>query len=213
MIIYKNIAKKYADITLKIPFFEFSKGQVTGIYNSFNSSAEKIIELLAGVRTKDTGTISIDEAPDYKKLFIAKVAYLSNTPQIYDELTVEQLFKFHARYLKISSQNLKQFVNRCNNLFFLPEVYTTRVEKLNSEVKMMINFLVMILYSPDYLFWNEPFAYFNLEIMQKIIEFCHFERGKKFSIMLSSHDYQKLKYLCSKVLTVKKGELIDSSII
>lgn len=209
---FENYFKHYKKGNISIPKLEITNGEIFGIFKTSDNFTEKIIEILINIRKREDGKFFYHNILcSHKKeiSLIEKVGYLPKKPLVYDELKVIDYLKLQASYNKLSNKNLTLYLNKFNNLFYIPKISNTKIKNLNIETKVMINYLTLLFSYPTLIIWDEPFTYFSSDRVKKIIDFTKELISDGVCVCLCSNKFKQLTDFCENICFIEGGTLSD----
>lgn len=131
------------------------------------------------------------------------VGYLPGEVDYYDEMTVEDLLLYSARfYRKDCSKRLRELVE----LFDLDLRKTIHSLSLGNKKKVAI--VQALLHQPRLLILDEPTSGLDPLMQKRFFKLLHNENKNGTTIFFSSHVLSDVQRLCTRVAIIKNGSII-----
>jgi ABC-2 type transport system ATP-binding protein len=189
--------------------FRVGTNEIVGLLGPNGAGKTTTINMILGVLTPDTGTITIDGID----LFFNRAKALSKTnfSAVYAELpgnlTVYQnLFVFGMLY---EVKNLKTRIEALLKEFDLEPFRNTKYGVLSSGEKMRVNLAKAFLNTPRLLLLDEPTASLDPAMAQEIRQrICAFVQKEKSGVLWTSHNMYEVEEVCHRVLFLSHGKIL-----
>ena len=124
------------------------------------------------------------------------------------KLTVRQNLEVYGRLYDV--QNLKNKINTLSEKLRLNEIIDKITGELSSGQKNRVSLAKSIINDPLVLILDEPTASLDPETGDFVRSFLeNYQKEMKASILLASHNMSEVERLCSSVLMMKNGSIID----
>ena len=124
------------------------------------------------------------------------------------KLTVRQNLEVYGRLYDV--KNLKKQIDSISEELRLYEIIDKITGELSSGQKNRVSLAKSIINNPSVLLLDEPTASLDPEtgdFVRKFLE--NYQKEKKTSILLASHNMTEVERLCSFVIMMNKGSIID----
>ena len=201
MLSVEKLSKKYSNKSILNNInFSLSRGEIISISGPNGSGKTTFLKCLANLINFDSGNIISD------KNFV----FLSDKPNIFGELTIEENLKIILRQYGQSfdeecfSLSLKQL--KIKSLEHLQLKFFSKGNLQRNKLLIAMNF------DWDYLLIDEPFSNLDedgIKIFQNI--FQNWKKNNK-SIIFSSHMIEKSKEISTKNFIIKNQDLVQNVI-
>lgn len=221
----ENIAKSYGERNLfREISFGINEGQKIGFVAKNGTGKTSLLDILAGKDQPDEGQVI------YRNDI--QVAFLSQEPDLEEELSVEQIIFFSSDnpILKIIQRYEKALENPADaealqksmdemeaaNAWDFETNYKQILFKLNLEdLDKQVKFLSggqrkrlalarMLLKKPDFIIMDEPTNHLDLDMIEWLEEYF---RKEDFTIFMVTHDRYFLERVCNEIVELEAGAL------
>ena len=134
--------------------------------------------------------------------------FISPYIELPKKLTVRQNLEVYGRLYDV--QNLKNKINTLSEKLRLNEIIDKITGELSSGQKNRVSLAKSIINDPLVLLLDEPTASLDPETGDFVRSFLeNYQKEMKASILLASHNMSEVERLCSSVLMMKNGSIID----
>ena len=207
----KHLKKYYGnnrgveDVTLKL-----NKGDIYGFIGPNGAGKSTTIRTIMGLINKNDGKILFNgkELDSDDPLIKEKIGYLSSEINLYDDMTVKDIFNFHESFYKSDlSKRRKELVS----LLKIDE--NKKIEDLSLGNSKKVGIVLALMHEPELLILDEPTSGLD-PIMQSVFHNILIEEQKKgTTILYSSHVLSEVSNLCNKIGFIKDGVIIKEDLI
>ena len=197
---YYGFYKGIEDVSFKI-----NKGEIYGFIGPNGSGKSTTIRTIMGLINKTSGEIFINGKKDIDKSIIG---YLPSEINLYDDMTIKQIFDFHELYF---DKNLKKRRKELVNLLKIDE--SKKIEDLSLGNLKKVGIILSLMHEPSILILDEPTSGLD-PIMQNVFyDILLKEKEKGTTILYSSHVLSEVSNICDKVIFIKDGKIIKEDLI
>ena len=190
--------------------FSVKKNEIIGLLGPNGCGKTTTIGMILGLVKPTSGKILIDEKDieEHKIEILKKVNFISPYIELPKKLTVLQNLNVYGRLYGV--KNIKDRIDYLSDKLRLEEIIYSITGELSSGQKNRVSLAKAIINDPTLLLLDEPTASLDPETGDFIRSFLeNYQREKGNSILLASHNMSEVERLCSSVLMMKKGSIID----
>ena len=184
---------------LKDISFEVKKGEFFGIIGRNGSGKSTLLKILAGVYTKDKGTIKINGlVSPFLELGIGFNPELSGRDNIY----------LNATILGLSEKEIDEKLDSIIAFSELERFIDQKVKNYSSGMQVRLAFSVAIHANREILLMDEVLAVGDSNFQSKCLgEFNRYkEMGK--TVILVTHDVGTIQRYCDRAMLLRNGEIV-----
>ncbi len=189
--------------------FSVSEGEICGFLGPNGSGKTTTIKMIAGLLMADTGSISVC-GYDVEKSFeqaMANVGGIVENPDMYKYLTGRENLIMAARiHGNISNERIDEVIN----IVGLQNRIDDKVKRYSLGMKQRLGIAQAILHKPKLLVFDEPTNGLDpagIKSFREIVKRLATE--DRVAVLVSSHMMSEMEQLCSKVVIVEKGKLLE----
>ena len=206
-----NLTKKFGEQTaLNNINLSIEKNEIVGLLGPNGAGKSTLMKSITGVVKIDEGEIlfndkNITQCPIESK---KNIGFLPENNPLYEEMFVKEYLNFVADIHKIPSERIDEVIE----LVGITPEKSKKISQLSKGYKQRVGLAQAILHQPDLLILDEPT---NGLDPNQIIEIRNVikEIGKEKTIILSTHIMQEVEALCSRVILIHKGNILQDTSI
>ena len=191
--------------------FAIKRNEIIGLLGPNGCGKTTTIGMILGLLKPSSGKVLIDNQDIEKNRvdILKKINFISPYIELPKKLTVKQnLFVYGKLY---NVENLDNKIEYLTEKLRLNEILNCITGELSSGQKNRVSLAKAIINDPILLLLDEPTASLDPETGDFVREFLeNFQKERRGSILLASHNMTEVERLCSSVLMMKKGSIIDS---
>jgi ABC-2 type transport system ATP-binding protein len=204
----ENLTKRYEAVeALRGISFSVEEGEVFGLLGPNGAGKTSCVEILEGLRTPDSGTVSVcgmdpqSGGNTYKQLIGGVLQSTSLPEKIRVREAIELFSSFYDR-----RRSVDDLINR----FGLKEKQSAFYSTLSGGQKQRLALAMALLNEPRVVFLDEPTAGLDPQVRREIYDIIEELKNEKKTILLTTHYIEEAERLCDRVAIVDGGKLIAS---
>ncbi len=206
-----NLSKSFGkkDAVKKLNF-RINENEVIGLLGPNGCGKTTTIGMLLGLLKPSDGQININGMQIEKSRIniLQKINFISPYIELPKKLTVEQNLVVYGRLYSV--KNIKSRIEYLVNTLRLESLLKKITGELSSGQKNRVSLAKALINKPEVLFLDEPTASLDPEVGDFVRTFLeNYKKENKISILLASHNMSEVTRLCSFVLMMKDGVVID----
>ena len=204
-----NLTKKFGDQTaLGNINIEINNTEIIGLLGPNGAGKSTLMKSIVGALKIDEGQI-IFNGKDIRENEIESkknIGFLPENNPLYDEMYVKEYLSFVADLHKVSKHRIEEVIE----LVGITPEKSKKISQLSKGYQQRVGLAQAILHEPDLLILDEPT---NGLDPNQIIEIRNVikEIGKEKTVILSTHIMQEVEALCSRVILIHQGNIIQDS--
>lgn len=204
-----NLSKKFgAQTALNGINIEIGNSEIIGLLGPNGAGKSTLMKSIVGALKIDEGQILFNGKDITEDDIEAKknMGFLPENNPLYPEMYVKEYLNFVAGIHQISKQRIDEVID----LVGITPEKSKKIAQLSKGYKQRVGLAQAILHSPDLLILDEPT---NGLDPNQIIEIRNVikEIGKEKTVILSTHIMQEVEALCSRVILIHQGNVIQDS--
>ena len=206
-----NLTKKFGEQTaLNNINLSIEKNEIVGLLGPNGAGKSTLMKSITGVVKIDEGEILFNDKDITLYPIESKknIGFLPENNPLYQEMFVKEYLNFVADIHKIPSERIDEVIE----LVGISPEKSKKISQLSKGYKQRVGLAQAILHQPDLLILDEPT---NGLDPNQIIEIRNVikEIGKEKTIILSTHIMQEVEALCSRVILIHKGNILQDTSI
>ena len=204
-----NLSKKFGSQTaLNGINIEIGNSEIIGLLGPNGAGKSTLMKSIVGALKIDEGQILFNGKDITANETEAKknMGFLPENNPLYPEMYVKEYLNFVADLHKIPKERIDEVIE----LVGITPEKSKKISQLSKGYKQRVGLAQAILHSPDLLILDEPT---NGLDPNQIIEIRNVikEIGKEKTVILSTHIMQEVEALCSRVILIHQGNVIQDS--
>ena len=191
--------------------FKINENEIMGLLGPNGCGKTTTIGMILGLLKPTSGKVFINglDIEKNKISILHKMNFISPYIELPKKLTVRQNLIVYGKLYNI--QNLDDQIKYLSNKLRLDTLLDKITGELSSGQKNRVSLAKALINNPTVLLLDEPTASLDPETGDFVRTFLeNYKKEKKISILLASHNMDEVKRLCSSVLMMKDGTIVDS---
>jgi len=209
-----NLSKVYNNKeAVKNISFKVNKNEILGILGPNGCGKTTTIGMILGLLKPSSGQVLINGNEIEKKRvdLLSQLNFISPYIELPKKLTVKQNLEVYGRLYDV--KNLKEKINSLSEKLRLENIINKITGELSSGQKNRVSLAKSVINDPVVLLLDEPTASLDPETGDFVRSFLeNYQLEKKASILIASHNMAEVERLCSSVLMMNSGKIIDQGI-
>ena len=208
----KNLVKKFNSIiAVNNISFTIEKNKTLGLLGPNGCGKTTSIGMMLGLITPTSGQIFINEIslePKNRITLLSLMNFASPYIELPKKLTVRQNLEVYARLYGVSNkvERIEELVEDLN----LSEFLNKNTGELSSGQKNRVSLAKSLINKPKLLFLDEPTASLDPDIGDFVREYLEkYKKKNELTMLLASHNMKEVERLCSKIIMMKQGKVVD----
>ena len=190
--------------------FKINENEIIGLLGPNGCGKTTTIGMILGLLKPTTGKVLINgiEIESHRVNLLNELNFISPYIELPKKLTVRQNLEVYGRLYDVNKHRAK-IEYLCEKLR-LYEFIDKLTGELSSGQKNRVSLAKSIINNPKVLLLDEPTASLDPETGDFVRSFLEeYQQENKTSILLASHNMAEVERLCSSVLMMNKGSIID----
>ena len=209
----ENLEKKYGNFqAVKNLNFTIKPGSIVGLLGPNGCGKTTTIGMILGLIKPTNGKVLIKgknvENESNRIEILEKMNFISPYVELPKKLTVKENLIIYGKMYEVI--NLNQKINTLIKDLNLDEFKNRKTGELSSGQKNRVSLAKSLINSPEILLLDEPTASLDPDTGDYIRTYIEDYASKnKTTILLASHNMNEVERLCSEVMMMKSGKIID----
>jgi ABC-2 type transport system ATP-binding protein len=188
-------------VSLEIPV-----GSVTGLLGPSGCGKTTLLRAIVGVQRIESGEVLVLGDPAGTPLQRRRVAYVTQAPSVYLDLTVRENLRYFAQLLGADAAR----VNVVAEAVGLTQHLATRVGSLSGGERSRASLAVALLGKPQLLVLDEPTVGLDPVLRRELWQMFHRLADEGATLLISSHVMDEAGR-CEHLVFMREGQIIASA--
>tara|TARA_S200000501_G_scaffold3103_1_gene2756 strand:- start:211 stop:948 length:738 start_codon:yes stop_codon:yes gene_type:complete len=191
--------------------FKINQNEIVGLLGPNGCGKTTTIGMILGLLKPTNGQVLINgiNIEKNKISLLHKMNFISPYIELPKKLKVKQNLIVYGKLYNI--KNLKERIEYLASQLRLSELLDKVTGELSSGQKNRVSLAKALINDPSVLLLDEPTASLDPETGDFVRTFLEsYKKEKKLSVLLASHNMDEVKRLCSSVMMMKDGAIVDS---
>ena len=211
-IIVQDLSKKFnAFVAVNNINFSIKENETLGLLGPNGCGKTTTIGMMLGLIKPDNGKVLINNLDINTKArndLLSKMNFASPYIELPKKLTVYQNLEIYGRLYGV--KNLRIRINEITSDLDLKKILHKKNGELSSGQRNRVSLAKSLINNPKVLFLDEPTASLDPDVGDFVRGYLEDYKSKnKITIILASHNMSEVKRLCSNVVMMKEGEIVD----
>jgi len=206
-----NLSKSYSSKkAVKNINFKIRNNEIIGLLGPNGCGKTTTIAMILGLLKPTLGKVLINglDINLNRISLLHSMNFISPYVELPKKLTVKQNLIVYGKLYTV--KNLKSRIEYLSNELRLENLLNKVTGELSSGQKNRVSLAKALINSPSVLLLDEPTASLDPETGDFVRSFLEkYKKEKKISVLLASHNMNEVERLCSSILMMKDGIIID----
>lgn len=204
-----QLTKKFGEQTaLDQVSIHINRNEIIGLLGPNGAGKSTLMKSIVGALQIDEGEIVFNEQNIQANPIEAKkkMGFLPENNPLYHDMYIREYLRFVADLHQIKNDRVEEVIELVG---LTPEI-SKKIGQLSKGYKQRVGLAQAILHEPDLLILDEPT---NGLDPNQIIDIRNVIReiGKEKTVILSTHIMQEVEALCSRVILIHQGKIVQDS--
>ncbi|MFF8939467.1 ABC transporter ATP-binding protein [Streptomyces paradoxus] len=191
--------------------FTVPRGQITGLLGPSGCGKSTLMRALVGTQAKVTGTLTVLGHPAGHPTLRTRIGYVTQSPSVYDDLTVRQNLDYFAAILdpgRPAADRRDDHVTRAIADVDLTTHADSLAGNLSGGQRNRVSLAVALLGAPELLVLDEPTVGLDPVLRRDLWNLFHdLATGRGTTLLVSSHVMDEAER-CHRLLLMRDGTLL-----
>ncbi|WP_311564687.1 ABC transporter ATP-binding protein [Peptoniphilus duerdenii] len=211
MLEIKNLTKKFGDkVAVDNIDLSVKSGEIYGFLGPNGAGKTTTIKMIVGMLMPDGGSISVDGIDAINDDVEAKrqIAYVPDSPEIYDIMTGRQYLNFIADVFELSDEERNKQIDRYAEVFEMKDNLDVMIAGYSHGMKQKIVIMGALIHSPKLLILDEPMVGLDAKSSFRLKEIMRALADEGRTVFFSTHVMEVAENLCDRIGIINKGKII-----
>ncbi|MCA9857833.1 MAG: ABC transporter ATP-binding protein [Dehalococcoidia bacterium] len=182
---------------------QLHRGVVTGLLGPSGSGKTTLMRAIVGVQIVDGGTIEVLGRPAGSSELRRRVAYVTQAPSVYLDLTVDENLRYFARVLDTKPERVAEVAS----LVGLGDQREQVVGTLSGGERSRVSLAVALLLEPELLVLDEPTVGLDPVLRNALWRTFHDLAARGTTLLVSTHVMDEAAR-CDSLVLMREGRVV-----
>jgi ABC-2 type transport system ATP-binding protein len=198
--------KRGGKVVLPAVSLEIPVGSVTGLLGPSGCGKTTLLRAIVGVQRVESGEVRVLGDPAGTPVQRRRVAYVTQAPSVYADLTVRENLRYFAEILGAEASR----IDAVAGTVVLTQHLGTRVASLSGGERSRASLAVALLGKPELLILDEPTVSLDPVLRRELWQTFHRLADDGATLLVSSHVMDEADR-CDHLVFMREGEIIASA--
>ncbi len=207
----EDLSKRYADVVAVDRLsFEVPAGSTTALLGANGAGKTTTIAMILGLLAASAGRITVlgEEVPRHRARVLGRMNFSSPYVDLPARLSARQNLLVYADLYRVP--RLHERIRELSADLDLKHLLERPTGRLSAGQKTRLMLAKALINEPELLLLDEPTASLDPDTADVIRGYLErYQRDRGATVLLASHNMAEVQRLCSNVLMLKRGRLVD----
>ena len=200
-----HVVRGDADVLRELSL-SVERGVVTGLLGPNGSGKSTLMRAIVGVQRVRGGAITVLGLPAGSPALRRRVAYVTQAPSVYGDLTIGENLRFFARVLGVPAGRIPDVLETVE----LAELVDRVVNRLSGGQRARVSLASALLGDPELLVLDEPTVGLDPLLRRELWSTFHALAEEGRTVLVSSHVMDEAER-CDRLLLLRGGRLLAAA--
>jgi ABC-2 type transport system ATP-binding protein len=185
---------------------EIERGAVTGLLGPSGTGKTTLIRAIVGVQIVESGEVAVLGEPAGSADLRARVAYVTQTPSVYRDITVRENLRYFARILDAPGERIAEVIQTVS----LGDYADQEVDNLSGGQGARVSLATALLGRPEVLVLDEPTVGLDPVLRADLWRTFRGLAAEGATLLISSHVMDEAVH-CDRLLLMREGDILAAS--
>lgn len=190
--------------------FSIHPGEITGLIGLNGAGKSTTIKHILGLMHPLEGKVLLDHQTLQQNVqqFRQRIAYIAETPQFYEELTLEEHLLLTGKAYGLSTEEIESRMEKLLPVFRMERVKRWFPQTFSKGMQQKLMILCAFLVNPDYLIVDEPFIGLDPLATKSFTALLQEKKKEGTGILMSTHILSLAESICDRIVLLHQGKVI-----
>lgn len=205
----ENLTKKFGNFIANDKLtFEVKKGEIFGFLGANGAGKTTAIKILCGLSIPTSGNIEVAGFDVYKQTEQIKrnIGYMSQRFSLYEDLTVNENFRFYGGIYGLSAKKIKSKTNFYLKKLDLENSKNNILSSLPLGWKQKLAFSIAVMHEPKIVFLDEPTSGVDPITRRQFWDMIYEVANNGITVFITTHYMDEAEY-CQRISIMVDGKI------
>ena len=189
---------------------DIGRGEIFGVLGPNGAGKTTTLRMLVGLLRPSSGSITVDGVdmvarPQDAR---ARIAFLPDTPYLYDKLTAREFVHFVAGLYMVPPEQTARRAEELLDLFGLADRVDDLLEGFSHGMRQKVVMVAALVHDPKVLFLDEPTVGLDPRSARLLRDILRQLADRGTTVVLSTHILEIAERMCDRITIIDKGKVV-----
>ncbi|PAD77981.1 MULTISPECIES: ABC transporter ATP-binding protein [Paenibacillus] len=190
--------------------FQVQPGELVGLIGLNGAGKSTTMKHILGLMHPQKGEIKVQgkRREEDTELYHSSLAFVPESPLLYDEMTVREHVEFAARSYGVSREDYEARAAHLSRLFRMEEKMDSLSIHLSKGMRQKVMIMCAFVARPGLYIIDEPFLGLDPLGIRSLLDFMLEVKAAGSSVLLSSHILSTIENYCDRFIVMNRGRVV-----
>ncbi|PQP85654.1 ABC transporter ATP-binding protein [Paenibacillus sp. AR247] len=190
--------------------FQVGSGEMVGLIGLNGAGKSTTMKHILGLMHPQKGDIRVKgkKREEDAETYHGALAFVPESPLLYDEMTVREHLEFTARAYGVDRQDYEERADRLSRIFRMQDKMDSLSTHLSKGMRQKVMIMCAFVARPSLYIIDEPFLGLDPLGIRSLLDFMVELKEGGSSILLSSHILSTIENYCDRFIVLHQGRVI-----
>lgn len=190
--------------------FQVEPGEMVGLIGLNGAGKSTTMKHILGLMNPQKGGIQVQgkSRSEHSEAYHSALAFVPESPLLYDEMTVREHLEFTARSYGVSHEDYETRSAQLSKMFRMEEKMDSLSTHLSKGMRQKVMIMCAFVARPSLYIIDEPFLGLDPLGIRSLLDFMMEIKASGASILLSSHILSTIENYCDRFIVLHRGSII-----
>ncbi|OZB91020.1 ABC transporter ATP-binding protein [Paenibacillus sp. XY044] len=190
--------------------FQVGSGEMVGLIGLNGAGKSTTMKHILGLMHPQKGDIRVKgkKREEDAGIYHGALAFVPESPLLYDEMTVREHLEFTARAYGVDRQDYEERADRLSSIFRMQDKMDSLSTQLSKGMRQKVMIMCAFVARPALYIIDEPFLGLDPLGIRSLLDFMVELKEGGSSILLSSHILSTIENYCDRFIVLHQGRVI-----
>ncbi len=208
MLEVRDVTKSYDErAVVNRVSFDVNPGEIFALLGPNGAGKTTLIRMITDILRPDSGTILLD-GHSVSAGARERIAYLPEERGLYRKVSVAEALSYYGELKGMSRHDARAASLQLLGRVELREWADKQVQVLSKGMQQKVQLCTALIGDPRLLILDEPFSGLDPINVQLFEDVLHERRAAGTTVLLSTHQMNKVEELCDRALMINRGHMV-----
>ena len=213
MIKLENIVKRFGDcMALNQVSLDMHQGKIYGLWGRNGAGKTTLLRVISGILSPEEGTVRVlDKDPAKEWRVRRQMGIVEDDDAYFPELTAVEFLWWVARLRNLTDEQSNNEIEQLLRVFYIDKRAHDLIGSLSHGMRRKVLIASAFIGQPKLIMLDEPTNGLDVDSLDALCKLLEDHRQKQGAAIVACHDSHFIKKVCSDVITLEDGKIINQT--